>query len=369
MDRFQQVLKTIRKNLGGITPSQKLLIGSLAVIMLMTLFLVSQYAAKPTYVPVWPGAPAEDQARAIQSLTAAKITVVNQNGVAVVSQERRQEAMATLQQAGQQPSNSAVVFENILKTQNWINSKEQNRQLYKVMLDNWLVGVLTKFDGVESAKVFVDAPEQVGFGASAKIPKASVTIFCKPGKTLDQAGVDAAVRLVAGSVAGLEVDRVSISVDGRPRRVLKDNDLSPTANSESARAIERQFEDKLSNLLQHIQGVVVAVTATVDTSRSRAQVVKTLPIGEGSVSTPSKETVSSTVESPASTAGQPGPRSNVGADVNVGGSTSARSEQKQEDTQYATSFGSEKRETESAGGAPTRLVATVTVRPEAARRS
>ena len=50
MDRFQQVLKTIRKNLGGITPSQKLLIGSLAVIMLMTLFLVSQYAAKPTYV-------------------------------------------------------------------------------------------------------------------------------------------------------------------------------------------------------------------------------------------------------------------------------------------------------------------------------
>ena len=167
MDRFQQVLKTIRKNLGGITPSQKLLIGSLAVIMLMTLFLVSQYAAKPTYVPVWPGMPAEDQARAIQALTDAKIKVVNQNGTAVVPQESRQEALAMLQQSGQQPTNSAVVFENILKTQNWINSKEQNRQLYKVMLDNWLGGVLSKFDGVDSAKVFVDAPEQVGFGAGA----------------------------------------------------------------------------------------------------------------------------------------------------------------------------------------------------------
>src|SRR5690349_18766846 len=117
MDRIQQLLKSIWKNLRGMSPSQKLLIGSLAVIMLMTLFLVSQYAARPNYVAVWPGAPAEDQTRAVKSLTDAQFKVVNLNGTAVVPQEKREAALASLEQAGQRPTNSAVVFENILKTQ------------------------------------------------------------------------------------------------------------------------------------------------------------------------------------------------------------------------------------------------------------
>jgi flagellar M-ring protein FliF len=361
MDRLQHVLNTIKKNLGGMSPSQKLLIASLGVIMVMTLFLVSQYAATPNLVPVWPGLPAEEQVRAKSALDALQITTVSKNNMTLVREDQRAQALAALSMKGVQASNNAVVFENILKTQNWINSKEQNRQIYKRMLDNYLSEVVARFEGVESAQVFVDAPEQIGFGASARPAKASVAMFSRPGRAVDAAAAEAAARLVAGSVAGLEIERVSVTVDGKSRRVLKDDELTALSNRDSARAIERQFEDKLTNLLQHIEGVRVAVTATVDTNRMKAQVIKNLPMGEGSISTPKKELTSSTTDSQSASAAPPGVRTNVGAEIFSSAAGGTRSEQRQEDIEYATAFGTERKEIESAGGTPTRLVATIAV--------
>jgi flagellar M-ring protein FliF len=364
MDQLRKILANIQKQLGGMGSTQKLLIGSLAVIMVMALFLVSQYAGTPAMVDVWPGAPAEDQARALNYLKSVGYTVATKGGATQVPTEKRAEAVAALQVAGQQPANTGVVFENILKTQNWINTREQNRQIYKVMLDNWLAEVIGKFPGIRGAKVFVDAPEQVGIGQPARAPKASVTLFSAAGQTIDQATADAAAKLVASSVAGLEPDRVSV-IDGTSKKAFKirtEGELAPTATREAARAIEREFELKLGNLLRDIDGAVVAVTATVDVSRTQAKVTKNLPIGEGSVSTPSKEMTSSTSETQAAAAAEPGVRSNVGADINAGASgRGPKNEQKQEETTYATSIGTEIKQIEDPGGKATRLVATVGV--------
>ena len=361
MDRLQKLIANIRRNLSGLGPTQKLLIGSLVVIMAMTLFLVSQYAGKPSMVEVWPGSSAEDQARASNFLKTAGVQVVNQSGKTMVPAAQQQLAFATLSQQGQQPSNSAIVFENLLKNQNWINSKEQNRQIYKVMLDNWLSAVLSKFSGVETAKVFVDAPEQVGFAATARPAKASVTIFTAGGKGLDQAAVDAAARMVSGSVAGLELERVSVVVDGRPRRTMRDGDMDIATNRAGAVAIEKQFEEKLTNLLSYIDGVVVAVTATVDTSRTHGVTTKALPAGEGTTSVPKKETVNTTTETAAAEGGATGLRSNVGGNVGASGTTGSRTNQSQEDTEYATQIGTDRKEIEIPAGTPTRLVATIAV--------
>ena len=47
MDRLRLLLVNIRTHLGQLGATQKLLIGSGVVIMLMSLFLVSQYAGRP----------------------------------------------------------------------------------------------------------------------------------------------------------------------------------------------------------------------------------------------------------------------------------------------------------------------------------
>ncbi|MBX3377198.1 MAG: hypothetical protein KF678_09380 [Phycisphaeraceae bacterium] len=362
MEPLRRVIETIRKNLGGMKPEQWLLVGALGVIVVMVLLMVALYSGKPVLVPALPGATAEEQQRAIPILEANRIKYENRGGQIFIPQARQMEAIALLSQSGQQPSNTAVVFQNILKNQNWINSKEQNRQIYKVMLDNFLSEVVGRFDGVQSAKVFVDAPEAVGIGQAARPPKASITIFAKPGKPLSQATVDAAARIVAGSVAGLELSRVSVADGaGMPRKVTDDSELAGNGYRETAAAMERQFREKIYNLVRHIDGVVVEVTATVDVTRSRSTLQKNLPMGQGTVAVPKKETSNTTMQAEIGEGAEPGVRSNTQANIAVGSSQGSKNETKQDDTEFAVGIGTESKHVDDPGGMPTRLVATVNV--------
>lgn len=363
MDQIRRILATIQKHLGGMTSTQKLLLGSLGVIMLMTLFLISQYAAAPATTPVWPGAGAEDQKKAAVFLQAAGFTVTNdRNNQVTVPASQVTLAQARLGEAGHQPADTQLVFENILKNQSWMNSKETNRDLYNLSRDNWLTGVLAKFHGVSSAQVHVDAPEQIGLGSSTRLPTASVTLFSSSG-AVPQATVDAAAKLVAGAVAGLDLDHVTVldGTTGRACKVQADGDLAAATNREHARAIERDYEQKLSTVLADIDGVVVAVTATVDTTRVRTDIVKNLPSGEGTLNLPKHESTHSQTDAQAAGGAEPGVRSNVAANITGGGASGNKSEQKTEETDYTAAIGTEHRDIVDPRGMPTRLVATVAV--------
>lgn len=367
MEPLRRAIETIRKNLGAMKSQQWMLIGALAVIGVMVLFLAAVWSGTPTMVAALPAATVEEQQRAVPVLVANKIPYENRAGQVFIPQARLPEFVALLAQSGQQPSNSAVVFENILKQQNWINSKEQNRQLYKVMLDNFLSDVIGRFEGVKSAKVLVDSPDNPGIGQPQRSPKASIAIFAQPGKPISQATVDAAARLVAGSVAGLELNRISVVEGaGKPRKVTEDSEMVAGTYRENAAALERMFREKIYNLVRHIDGVVVEVTATLDVTKSRSTISKNLPMGQGTVAVPKKETSQSTTQGAdaAPIGGAPaeaGVRSNTRADIVTGSGSGTKSEQKQDDTEFAVGIGTENRVIDDPGGMPTRLVATVNV--------
>lgn len=364
MDQLRRLLANIQKQLSALSSTQKLLICSLGVIMLMTLFLVSQYAGKQVLVPLLPGASMEDQQKAASVLKSAGISFEERPSGIMVSPEKREEAFAAIGQSGSQPANTSIIFENILKTQNWLNSREQNRQIYKVMLDNWLSGVLSKFSGIRRAQVFVDAPESTGIGQAARRPKASVTLFSESGKLVPQETVDAAARLVAGSVSGLEVENVIVNDGsaGRPRKVTTDAELTPTTYRDYAASVEQQFKTKIESMLRYIDPpAVVEVTASVDVTHVRAVQKKNFGTGEGTVVVPKKETNSSTTETQASTGAEPGVRSNAAADINSGSGKGGKSETKQEDVENQIAVGSRDEQIDDPRGNPTRIVASVGV--------
>lgn len=363
LEPIRRAIATIRKHMGGMTPNQKLIITLLAVIGVMAFVLVTVWSSATTMKELMPSATAEDQVKAVPLLNANGIKFENRDGKLYVPEGQKDRAWALIAQSGQQPSNSSVVFENIIKSQNWINSKEQNRQIYKVMLDNWLSGVIGKFDGVKSAKVFVDAPEPTGIGQAARPAKASITIFTESGKPLSQPTVDAAARMVAGSVAGLDVSRVNVTDGaGRPRKVTDDSELASGTYRENAAALEKQFRDKIYNLVRYIDGVVVEVTATVDVTKSRSSILKNFPVGQGSVAVPKKESSTGNTQTDASTAAEPGLRSNQRTEIaSASGSQGSKNEQKTEDTEFTVGLGTENKQVDDPGGMPTRLVATVAV--------
>lgn len=364
MEQLRVVLATVRKYLGQLSPSQKLLIGSLVVIALMTLFLVSQYAGKADYVALLPGQPVADQAKAKAVLEGASFKYTDKNGQVMVPVESRVAALAMVGQAGKLPSDSSVLFKNILEKQSWAMSKQQNEQLYAIALQNELSEVISRFSGIESAKVIIDAPDPAGLGVVARKPTAMATVFPASGKALDQSTVDAVAYLIAGAKAGLDIDRVRVidGTSGRQRRSRNPQDDMPTTYIEHAKRVEDQTREKISELLAGIPGAVVAVTAQVDVSRVNARVTKHLPVNEGTLALTRKESGTTNVTTEASPAAEPGVRSNQTADINRGGSGGGSgSNQKTEDTEFENHVGTQTQDIIDPRGMPTMLAASIAV--------
>lgn len=366
MEQLNKALETIRKHLGTLSVTQKLLIASLTVIMLMSLFLVSQYAGSPEMVELLPGAPSETQQRALTFVQTSGVQHEARGGAVWVPAELRPGVLAQMGEAGQLPDDTSLIFENMLKTQSWLRSKEENRQLYRVMLQNELERVLSRYAGVRSADVFLDIPEPAGLGTVVRKPRASVTLHAESGRVLPQQTVDAAARMVAGSVAGMDLSSVTIidGSGGKPRAVTEEGTLTSTTYAEHAAAMEKHFKEKILGLMGHIPGVRVEVTAAVDVARVRAQVQRHLPVGEGTVAVPKRETASSIVEAQSAAPAEPGLRSNVTADVNAGsgaGAGGVRSEQTDEETEFAVGLGVRQETIDDPRGMPTSLVATINV--------
>lgn len=362
MDQLRRALSTIGASLGQLTATQKMLIGSLVVIALMALFVVSQYAGTARWVELLPGAAPADQQKTVAFLETANIAYKPEAGKIMVRPEDRRTAIAVLGEAGKLPSDTSVLFQNILDKQSWQMSRQQNDQLYTIALQNELSRVIADFKGVSTATVILDVPEPAGLGTVARKPTASATVFTDGGRPVEQGTVDAIAQLIAGARAGLEVDRVRVidGSSGRQRRPTSETDVLATTYLEHATKIEQLTSEKLRELLGSIPSVIVAVTAQVDVTRVRATVSKNLPLNEGTLSLPKRESTTKQLETQGQAA-EPGVRSNQALDINRGASSGQKSDQNEEESEFENHVGSRVEEISDPRGMPTMLAASVAV--------
>lgn len=363
MEQFRRVLTEIRTYLGKLSLTQQMLIATTVVIAVMSLFLVSQYAAGPSMEPLT-GLDGGDHARILMSLESAGFNPkVGENGVQVPEKERRA-AIAHLSETGDLPDDTTILFNNLLGTQDWRHSREQHRQQYLFALQNELGRVIGKFKGVRSATVIIDSPERQGLGRSSRDPTASVTVFPDGGRPLDQATVDAVASLVAGARSGLSIENVAV-VDGITRQQRRATDSSSMAAGtylEQRSKVELDTRRKLESLLAYIPGVIVAVTAEVDVTRVSEQTRKNLKENEGTVSLLKSETTSSLSQGGGARGAEPGVRSMQGADINQASSAASQgSESEESETSYENAVGTTVRDTIDPRGQPTFLAASVNV--------
>ncbi|MBX3409313.1 MAG: hypothetical protein KF859_05450 [Phycisphaeraceae bacterium] len=342
MSSVTRQIDHIRRHLGALTSAHKLLIGCVVVILAMTLFLVAQYTGKPAMVEVLPGAPVTDQEHAAAFLSDIGINVDSRGGKVLVSAVDANRARSRLAEAGKLPNDKALLFENILRNPSWTNSRQQNEQLYNSALQNELSMRIADFKGVKTAKVFIDTPEPLGLGGAVRKPSASATVTTADGRNLPQATVDAIAHFIAGSKSGLTVDRVRVidASSGRQRNATNEDEIVPTTYLEHAARVEAQTREKVLDLLSYIPGVVVAVTAHVDVSRSTAQVRTHLPEKQGTVTLRRRESETTNSTSEATRGAEPGFGANQTADINYAGGGGSRSETSEVSTDYENHVGS-----------------------------
>jgi flagellar biosynthesis/type III secretory pathway M-ring protein FliF/YscJ len=340
MDQLRRVLATIQKNLGKLTVSHKLLIGSLAVILLMTLFLVSQYAGSAKMVELLPGASAEAQQKALAYLENNGLPHTSDGGKIMVPAEKQLSIVAALAEAGRLPEDSATTFKNVVERQNWMNPKSLNDQIYNNALENTLAQCLRNFKGIEKATVVIDAPAAQGLGAAVRKPTASVVVVTRGGAPLEAATVNAIAATVASAKAGMDVKNVSISDGYRHYTAKAESDFSASSYMEQVAKYEQYVRGKLAEHLEYIRGVSIAVNAQVDVRRteSRSRTIK--PKGAGSETLTSKESNTTMNSKQASEGAAPGLKSNVEMSISRGGDGAGSETNETGDTEYATQFGS-----------------------------
>ncbi len=364
MGQLQQALQTIKDALGRMTASQQLLLGSLAVIAVMGLFLVSQYAGAPRWVELVADGDAANTQQTLAVLRQAGVDADSKDGRVVVPPSQQSAAVTALAQAGQLPSDTTILFQNLLEKQGMHLSRQQNEQVYLIALQNELARIIRGFGDVRDAAVLLDIPEPRGLGSSVRQPTASATIFTRSGREIDQGTVDAVAELISGARAGLSVDRVRVidGSSGRQRRPTKKDDLVSTTYLEHAAKVEDQVRSKIDDLLSYIPGRTIAVTASVDVTRVRSETQRYLDPERGTVLLPASEESTSSEQGGASNGAQPGVRSNVRADLgSTSGDSGSTSKQETSSTDFESHVGHETQQIEDPRGMPTRLAASINI--------
>jgi flagellar M-ring protein FliF len=365
VDQLRQVLATIRKQLGGMNVSQKLLIGSLAVIALMTLFVVSQYAGRSELEPLLPpGSKAEDVDRALATLRAANFAATSRNGNVYVAPDRKLAAVAQLQLDNKMPQDPAALFRELLGKQSWTETREQTRQNYNAALQSLLALVIQQFPNVKSATVMMEVPSRENLGVAVPKPTASVAVTTQDGQPMPQRLVDAVAHLVAGAKAGLAVEQVRIidTSGGRQRKPTSEDDFQASTYAEQAQKFESYLQQKLVAHLSYIPGVFVTVTADVDVTRHTTQTHTFLPEGSGTVSPVKRNKESVTTQADKAAGFETGVRPNTQADLGRGsGGAGSKSEQREEETERDPHVGSTTEQVVDSRGNPRRIAVSVNV--------
>jgi len=364
VERLRRTLVTIQKYLGKLGPTHKMLIGSLSVIGLMTLFLVAQYAGRPALVELLPGASPEDQARAVAFVESRGIEHRERDGRLMVPAGQRSAIFAQLSESGQAPPDQEILFRNLLEKQSWSMSRTQSERLYLIALQNELARVISNYDGIGKATVLLDVPEPSGLGRIVRRPTASATVRTDSGAPVSQRQVDAIAAQIAGARAGLEVQNVRIvdAATGRQRRATSEDDLIPTTYLEQAAKVERLAREKFLAMLSYIPGGIVTVTAQVDVTRRSGQTKRYLDKGQGTIIPLVTESTTSSTDSQSSSGAEPGVRSNASVDIRTaGGAGGTKSEQSQEDTTFQPFVGEQVENVVDPRGMPTWLAVSVNV--------
>jgi len=363
MDQLRQAMGNIQRQVGKMTASQKLLLASLVVIAMMTLFLVSQYAAKPAMVELMA---AGGQVDTVRSLQGGGFDAKVVNGQVVVPEGQQRYALAYLSESGQLPGDTTILFSNLIGSQDWKASSSQHRQQFNIALQNELSRIITNFSSINRANVILDVPQSTGLGRASRSATASVTLFTLSSGPISQNMVDATARLVSGAVAGLSPQAVQV-IDGTTGRARTTTDEETQVSSrylEYSTQVENHTKQKIESLLNRVPGVVVSITARVDITQVHSSELLYATPGEGTVSAVSSEKTIANSTKQATPGAEPGVRSNQTASINSGTGSGSSTENETGDRQFENAIGQRTKTVVDPRGMPTHLSASVIIPQE-----
>lgn len=357
MHAIRQSLRSIVDRIGELSPSARLLIGSLAVILVMAMFLVAQYTARPALAALPLNGDTEAVAAAARWLTERGIEHEERGETLYVPADRRHAILAQLTE-GNVVNARSIDFTTLIEQDSPFRSQDQSYKLWLTAKMNELSRIISNFSGVKRATVVISDEQRrgLGLGASHRPPSATVTVEMRSGE-MSQELVDAVAATVVGGHAGLKIENVRITdaSAGRQRHARNSEELAAGAYLEHQISTERAVRERIESILWFIPDVVVSVNAQVVTyeEERHAESFTDPVIG------PTAERNSTVTSTGPAVGGEPGIRTNTGVSVPLIASRGASYSSEESEARLAPRFPSRQSVVRDRKGFPTKINATV----------
>jgi flagellar biosynthesis/type III secretory pathway M-ring protein FliF/YscJ len=320
MDVFKAQLEKIKQQLSGLTATQRMLVGTLVTVMVLTLLYWGHYAGN-----------AEMASLLDQSLSVAEIGRINQaldlKGVphtvvgdkVMVPADRKMELVADLMYQNALPLDLHSVFEEVNKNLNPFSSPTEREATYNQAREMMLSQIITRFPKVADCQVMINAKNERRVEASL-MPSATIVLKMRESEENPKPLVVAAADSVAHAVPGLTRGHISVVVDGRSIP-LTDPEDDPLATGielmDQKIKLESIEAQKIYAQFGYIPNLLVSVSVQIDNETTETK--KHTYDKANTLSMPTKEeTQTDENTSPAPPAADPGVGANTGAPVVAG---------------------------------------------------
>lgn len=366
MDALRQQLLRIQQQLNGLSASQKMLTGSLVVIMIMTMFYWARYAGTAQMEVLLDQSLSAEEISSIKSALASKNVTYQVTGDRImVPADRKFELIADLGYLQLLPRDMKDAFEEMIKLQNPFMSQNQTDQIYNHAREKKLATIISVWPGVRSATVMIDGTNKRNPTRSIQ-PTASVAISMKSGEQPSRKLADAVVNLVAGAQAGLTSDSVKVMINGMTMKLASsdnpwgDGGENPILKAKSD--AEQQYAAKILSVLAYIPNAYATVSVDLNTKTSTINQKKVDP--KNQVTATKRILTTSDENTPGAPAGEPGAVANTALSTentatssgNGGSSLSEKNE-----TEFTTDTGYEITQTSAPAGDAIPVAAAVRV--------
>ncbi|MCP3903358.1 MAG: hypothetical protein GY715_06955 [Planctomycetes bacterium] len=358
---LDRTFRTIAGQVSGFSPTARLLVGAILVIMMMALVMVAMVTGRAEMVPLGLGGnlTPEVRTRAISYLDERRVEWVEAaNGDVLVPLDQKYAVLAQLTE-NELITTDQINFKSIIEDDSPFLDRSTKAQRYLVAKMNEVARMIGALEGVQQADVMIDQPDRPGgFGITRIEPTASVSVRTRSG-ALTRSRADAIARMVAGAHAELKVGNV-IVVDARSGRTVTartPGDLAASEHLEQKKEQERYHHNKIAEFLNYIPNVRVAVNAQVDGSEVVRKTVGVDEAKHGTMETRSRDFSSTN----ATQAAEPGVRANAGEAIAAGRNRSSSMTETEGLEKTLPVFGTQESTIKGDRGFATKINATIKV--------
>ncbi len=265
MSARSAALTKARTILTGFTAGQRAVTAIGALALVLGAFALTQWAAQPSWAPLYGNLSGTDASAITDALTAQGVQYKLSDGgnTVLVPQDQVYQLRVTMAGKGL-PSSDSQGGWSLLDSQGITATDFQQNIAYRRALEGELAKTLEAMDGVNTAIVHLAIPQKTVFTTTADKPTASVLLSLRPGATIQRTQVQSITRLVAGSVEGLDPAQVTVTdQSGNQLSVPDDATAAAAAAASEADAQTATFEDRQASKLQDMLDQVLGTGRAV----------------------------------------------------------------------------------------------------------